>query len=415
MWSVAVAALWSLSALPPGPLPAGAVVVGTAGLDDDATAIGALVVDGDGARLLPVATLAHRAGFVPAGAVVDDRRLVFAVRDGAARDARVVVLDVDTGATRTLVDEVVPEQAPVVVQDAAGPAVVVVRPWDVDVAGATFDVLRVDVAGGAAEVLASRRALWVTPVRGALARADLRFLVKDGGEAGETGDGGLHIDAVVEGAFVPGPRLPWRSARTPVLAGPAGSAGAVLLEAAVPAASSSSAPTTTGRRAALVDDAGAEHGRGLAGMDLVVTATVEDGVDDGVAGGGAGDVVVRTVAVGTGRKDGSLRVLRRVGDDDAGRWQERRAGAVGVARPRAVTAGGDVVVWLDRGASQPGALWLVRADGTSLRLLPPRPRFVVQVYGVVAPPPASSSAPTSARPPSPPGASSSTPVPGVRP
>jgi hypothetical protein len=411
MWSVAVAALWSLSALPPGPLPPGAVVVGTAGLDDDATAIGALVVDGDGARLLPVATLAHRAGFVPAGAVVDDRRLVFSVRDGAARDARVVVLDVDTGATRTLVDEVVPEQAPVVVQDAAGPAVVVVRPWDADAAGATFDVLRVDVAGGAAEVLASRRALWVTPVRGALARADLRFLVKDGGEAGVDGDGGLHIDAVVDGAFVAGPRLPWRSARTPVLAGPAGRAGAVLLEAAAPTDSSSPA-SSTGRRAALVDDAGGQHGRGLAGMDPVVVATVGDGDAGGVAG-----VVVRTAAAGTGRKDGSLRVRRRVGDVDAGPWQERRAGAAGVARPRAVTAGGDVVAWLDRGASLPGELWLVRADGTSLRLLPPRPRFVVQVYGVVAPAPATSSSPPPPTPPSPspapPGASST--QPGVRP
>jgi len=346
------------------PWPAHAVLVGTASIDDTTTTLQVLTVQDGVARRAEAGVVAHQRGVVPVGAVVDDHRVVLSVQDGSARDARVVVHDAG-GAQRTLLHEAAPGQAPLVAVVDGRAVAFVVRELDPTPAGSTFDVVRVELDDPAAEreVVASRRALWVTPVRGAV--EPLRLLVNP--DAGSGVDGAAHIDVVDAGGLQPSLALPRVPVRSPVAVG-----GRLWLEV-------DDALAARGRAALRVfaptqpHEQGAVVVRGLAGLSPVAR----------------GD----TLAVGTGRKDGTV-LVGRVEDVDERRRPargllERRTGRAGVARPQGVTAAGDVVVWLDRGVALPGELWWVPAPPSPPTLLvAPPPRTAVVVYGVVAAPPA---------------------------
>jgi hypothetical protein len=378
MWCAWILALTAATAnAAPPPWPASAVIVGVAGVNDRATNLYVLTVRNRETRREDAGVVAHQPGMVPAGVVVDDHRLLLSVQDGSTRDARIVVHDAG-GTQRSVLDEAIPGQAPLVAMRDGHTFAWVVRELDPTPAGSTFDIVRIDFDDPAAhrEVVASRRALWVTPVRGSLLPpcgplgalheecAPLRMLVKD--DAGSGVDGAAHIDVIDAGAFQPSLALPRVPARSPVAAG-----GRVWLEV-------NDVLAGRGRAALRVfaptkpQDPGVVVVRGLAGLSPVARGN--------------------TLAVGTGRKDGTVKV-GSVGVDDevvvdggglAAALLERPIGRAGVARPQAVTSAGDVVVWLDRGAALPGELWWVPAPPTApTLLLAPPPRTALVVYGVV--------------------------------
>jgi hypothetical protein len=338
------------------------VVVGTTGLEDAHTSVATIVVVDGRARRAEIGSVSHRAGYAPVGAIADRRQLVLSVQEGSPNDARVVVLDA-AGRSRTLVDHAVPGQTPLTGLLAGRPVAVVVRELDATPAGATFDVVRFvlrhddDPAAtdDEREILASRHALWVTPVRGSL--TPLRMLVKDGVKDGAK-DGAAHIDVVGDGGWHTLLALPPVPSRRPVVVG-----DELWIE-------QDESPERRGRatvRAFVFGDAHARDDvlvRGLAGLSPVVHGGV--------------------VATGTGRKDGTL-LVGTGAERKRPILVERRIGRAGVARPQAVSASGEVVVWLDRGAAHPGELWWVPASTSAapVLLLAPAPRTAVSVYGVV--------------------------------
>lgn len=312
-----------------------------------------------------VCSVEHGRGFVPAGVLIDDHRLALTVARASARDGSLVVVDLRTCAQRELLDAVVVGQAPLVVDG----RLVVVRQIEPGVAGALFDVVAVDPQSDSVEVLASREALWVTAARGGRTLDEVRFLVGEGGAAGAN-DGVFHVDAlgvasgvaggVASGGLVVDVELGRGVFRSPVvLAG-----GGWLVE--VDDGSSPAVGRAVGR-AGLRDRTGKVLVRGLAGLSPVVAAA-----------GGA------SWAAGSGRKDGSV-VVDGV---------ERASGRAGVARP--LLLHDDVVIaQLDRGAALPIELWAIPPPASKAssapssldqprRLLPPRPRTAVVVYGATA-------------------------------
>jgi hypothetical protein len=356
---------------------AGTVLIGVAPLSAAQTAMHALTVEGGIVRSRTVGHVDHRAGFVPVGAIADDRHLVLSVQDGATRDARVVVVDA-AGRQRTVLHEAVPGQAPLAGVVDGRPTAIVVREFAPTPAGSTFDVVRLALEEDDTmlEVLASRRALWVTPVRGTLVPPLL--LVKDGVDPGTpdgSDDGAAHIDRLDDGVWHAAISLPRAPVRSPVAL-----VDQVDVDVAVE-----------------VDDSVGRPGR--ASLQLFEPGDKRASSTPLVVGrSGLSPVVAGTVlAVGTGRKDGSLLVGRLpaaetapAGTAVAGtaaplQFVPRSVGRAGVARPQAVTAAGDVVVWLDRGAAWPGELWWLPAAPSSkaVPLWPAVARTAIAVYGVV--------------------------------
>lgn len=337
-------------------LVAFSVVVGTADVDGTATALLSVslapVAGARPASAAPAApavalcTIEHRRGFVPLGTMIDEQHLALTLARASERDASLVVVDLKSCAVRELLDEVVPTQAPLLI----GTRLIAVRQIDVTAAGALFDVVAVDVAPGsrsaAVEVLASRQALWVSPARGARTLAALRFLIADGAESD---DGNFHVDRIDDGGFVADVALGHGVFRAPVVV-----QGKLLVEV-------DDVDPKKGARGVLRDREGRVQVSGLAGLSPVV---------DGASW-----------AASSGKKDGSV-VVDGV---------QRLSGRAGVARPQLLHD--DVVVaWFDRGASLPGELWAVpravkassgtKASLTPTRLLPPKAKTAVVVYGV---------------------------------
>ncbi|MDP2342322.1 MAG: hypothetical protein Q8O67_15310 [Deltaproteobacteria bacterium] len=307
------------------------VVVGSGDIDGTSTTISAITLDGVGVARC---TLTHQRGMVPPGTLIDADHVALTLSEGSSRAGAVVVVDLQTCAVRELVDEVIANQAPVVVDG----GVVVVRQLDADRAGATFDVVTVPLSGGPAEVLASRQALWVTPARGARTTSELRFLI---GEGAGANDGHFHIDRIEDGDFALELDLGKGVFRSPVVVG-----RDLLVE------------VEHGKGAVLRDHQGRDVAAGLPGLSPVRAP--------------GGD----TLATSSGRKDGTINV----------NGIEHGTGRAGIARPQA-TGAGVVVVWLDRGASLPGELWAIDAQKKksptrSTRLLPPQARTAVMVYGI---------------------------------
>ena len=321
------------------------VLVGVGDVDGTATVIGTAAPHPElsEGHLTPICTVNHRRGFVPEGVVVDDHRVVFAVAADSGRDADVVVLDLLTCGLRTLTDEAIPLQAPVVIDDHGKKVVVVVKQIDPQREGARFEIVAVDVDDAkSAKVLTARDALWITPVRGAKSLGELRFLVGDG-------DGEFHVDKIDNGDLAIDVAVGKGVFHSPVLV-----SNALLIEK-----QSDKEP----KKAVLIDKGGNVVAGGLAGLSPVV-----DGAH---------------LAYGNGKKDGGV-----VKDGVA-----RRGSRAGIARPQ-LLAGDDVVFWLDRGAALPGELWLSQAPVTTtqkpdkkvkraVQLLPATKGKAVKVYGVI--------------------------------
>jgi hypothetical protein len=304
-----------------------ALWIGVADVDGSRTAIG--VADG---ALRTVCTVEHRRGFVPKGVIVDDGHIALTLAESSGRDAAVVVLDLKTCQMRTLFDEAIPLQAPLLVGD----RIVAVREIDAQKDGALFEVVAAQISAkvsGGPTVLTQRRALWVTPVRGATSEAGLRFLVAEG--AGPA-DGTFHIDHLLQGGDLEADLFLGAGVfRSPVL-----TAKGVVLE------------EEREKHGVIIDGNGQPLHIGLAGM-----SPVSDGVH---------------VAWGNGSKNGGI-VIDGVA----------RAGVrAGVAQPQFINDDG-VAVWLDRGQSLPGELWwLPTSPATAPRqLLPAADRTAVVVYG----------------------------------
>jgi hypothetical protein len=317
-------------------LVANTVVVGVGDVDGSSTTISTLTLGAGAkeARATARCTLPHQRGMVPPGTLVDDQHVALTLAVGSTRAGAVVVVDLRDCTQRELVDEVIPQQAPLVVDG----HVIAVRQLDPDRAGATFDVVSVPLSGGPTEVLASRQALWVTPARGASSTSELRFLIGEGagdsnGDTPSPDDGRFHLDHLEHGDFQQDIDLGRGVFRSPLATGE--------LE------------VEDGKHAVLRDARGKVLVRGLPGLSPIRAG--------------------QTLATSTGKKDGTI-LLNGL---------ERKSGRAGIARPQAIsTAGGVVVVvvWIDRGASLPGELWSIGAK-TSTRLLPPKERTAVMVYG----------------------------------
>lgn len=325
----------------PSALPAGSVVLGVSTIDGTATEITALLPDG-GQRLL--AEEAHDRGIVPKGTLTRDGRLVLAVQPRGAEGASVVVLDLASGARRVEGQRAIASQAPLVVEDAGGEAVVFVRAHETP-ARSTFDVVR--ARGGQAEVIASTDAAWLAPVATSSVPADRFLRIEPSGAASV-----VHVD---KDALVKDIDVGKGPVRLPLLVPSSEGGGRVLVERVLPDASEVVDATT-----------GAVVARGLGELRPLA-------LGDG------------RVVVGAGTKRAGVRVLRL---DARGRVQKDEllpSERAGVATPlaAALVDGRPVVVaWLNRGQALPGELWLF-TSGSARALLPARAGVAVEVYGVV--------------------------------
>jgi hypothetical protein len=328
----------------------GAVVVGVGDVDGDATVVG--VADG---ALRARCTVNHGRGMVPKGAVVDDDRVVLAVADDkggrGGRGARVVLLDLRTCAERELFDEAIANQAPRVVTDAAGHTVVyAVREIDPQPEGARFEIVKADVDAAPAGpvVVTARDALWVSIAQGAQRERDLVFLVGEGAHSGAEPDGAFHVDVVDAAANL-------------AVLHPLGRG--------------------TFKDVVVVDDAVVvEEIRGAVRGVRLFEKGAERFVPLGMAAAPYG--ARGHLYTSNGKKDGGILAS----------GVALPAARVGIARPVAVDVDA-VVVDVDRGALLPRELWtlpLWRSPREPARLLVPKARTAVEVYGVTSssPPPA---------------------------
>lgn len=332
----------------------GAVVVGVGDVDGDATVVG--VADG---ALQARCTVPHGRGMVPKGAVVDDDRVVLAVADDkggrGGRGARVVLLDLRTCVERELFDEAIANQAPRVVTDAAGRTVVyAVREIDPQPAGGRFEVVKADVDAGAPVVVTARDALWVSIAQGAERERDLVFLVGESAQSGGSErDGEFHVD---------------------------------VIDAAANLAVLHPLGRGTFKDAVVVDgDVVVEEVRGAVRGVRVFEKGADRFVPLGMAAAPYG--ARGHLYTSNGKKDGGILAS----------GVALPAARVGIARPVAVAVDAAVVVDVDRGALLPRELWtlpLWRSPREPMRLLVPKARTAVEVYGVT-----SSSAATPKTPP----------------
>jgi hypothetical protein len=331
----------------------------------DAAATRLLAVDLEVERApRALGTVDHRRGYAPVGVVIDASTIVLVVEVGNAGDALVVKKDTVTGAEVPLVDEAVPGQAPLLwSRPDGGRELLVVRLRDEEVRGGTFEVVGVDVQSGQSQVRASGQRLWVTPFHGPDAGLSPGYLVLDGApgfqgtvslaeamSGGRTGDGHAHVDVVIDGIFLTRTRLGSGAFRSP----------------------------TRFKERLFVEQSSSSWTRLVEVGTGKVLIEGRPGLSPAVSAGGM-------LAVSSSKKDGSVLVGR--GD---GAWRVVPGSRAGVARPRLVVDDGDdhgdddvIVAWLDRGASLPGELW--RVGNKARVLLPPTPRTVVTVLGLVPP------------------------------
>ena len=347
---------WSLWSLLVGTahahVGAGVIAVGVTGIDSPETRLLLIDTTVDVATTpLERGTVVHRAGHAPVGVVVDDSQLALVVQAGSQDDGLLMLRDLQTGHEHALLDGVMATHAPLVRQRAdRSPEIIAVRRGPEGIAGASFDVVAVDVGSSTGQVLASAPRLWLTPVRGAA--LDIAFLVIDGGPGfqatgSSSSDGHAHVDVVKDGVLAPRWTLGPGTFRSPVC-----TASRCVVE------------SERDGHAVLLDDQGHVVLTGRPGLQPVASST--------------------TLAVSSSHKDGSIVVA--VGHAAFTRWASGRSG---VARPLALvdsageTAGETVVVaWIDRGPQQPGELWAIAAKGAK-RLLPGAERTAVTVYGVL--------------------------------
>ncbi len=358
------------------------VIVGVAGIDDRATRLQAIDLDSraaDGSAVaFDVGVLHHGVGDTPTGVLVDDRRLaVVSPRDGELR-----LFDLHSHDERSLAVGLMRNQRPLVTttKTATGTPrtkLIAVRP----AANGTFEIVAVgvdlEVDGGkndsgknssgnnnsiaddgedAVAVLAhTAPSAWITPVpRAASASAvasaaTLSFITID-----NSSDARL-----VE---VAGTRL-----KTRTLLGAGVFRGAVL----------------RADDRLLVERERHDDGGKATVLQLTVASSSKVREQQIVTGlpGLSPAVAAARAAASTGNKDGSIVV-----DDGLAasggfvRWPGAR---VGVARPQAVTADGDIVVVtaIFRGQSLPQELWALTPKGGHA-LLTPKAGTVVTVYGI---------------------------------